>query len=287
MKYPRGALMLEALLAIGIAGMITSALFGYVIIANTSTNRAKENTTALWEAQEGLDALQTIAFGGLTNTLTGTLTFTNNQWTVSTNGPQTLPDGSTRVVKIENVSRDGQCNIVASGGTVDTDSKKLTSTTTWTDAAERSHSVTLSTIRTQWENPQGACFALSQATQVTFNLGGAMFSGGKQLRNVLFTNNGSTNVVIDKIAFTWTNDAELDQVFMDTSKVWSSSGPGTPTQELHTGETMDIQNFTLNAGATAELNKGQFDEQMSNVTMTMTVTFTDGSVWTSPSFIPI
>lgn len=287
MKYPRGSLMLEALLAMGISALFTSALLGYVMIANESTDRAKENTTVLWETQEGLDALQTIAFESLTNTATGSLTFASNRWTLGTSGPQTLPDGSTRVVKVEDVSRDAQCLVVASGGTVDTDSKKLTSTTSWTDARGKAHSATLTTLRTNWENPTGPCFAATQATQVTFNVSGAVFSGGKQLRQVYFTNNGGTNVTIDKLSFTWDNGAELDQMFMDTSKVWSSSGPGSPERALLTGETFDIANFVLVGGGTAELNKGQFNVNMSGATMTMTVTFTDGSVWTSPSFNPL
>lgn len=287
MSNQRGSLMLEALIAIGISAIFSTALLGFVWATNVSTDRAEENTTALWSAQEGLDALQTISFTELTNTITGLLTFTDNRWVVTSGAPQILPDGSTRVVKVEDVSRDDNCLVVTGGGTVDIDSKKLTSVTTWIDSAERSHSFTLSTLRTNWENPQGSCFMASQASQVTFNVSGAVFSGGKQLRQVYFTNNGSNNVTIDKIIFTWNNNSELDQVFMDTTKVWSSSGPGTPTDEVESGETIDIQNFILDAGFTAELNKGQFDSQMSNVTMTMTVIFTDASVWVSPSFNPL
>lgn len=286
MTYPRGSLMLEALIAIGISGFFTTALIGYILIANSSTNRAKENATALWNTQEGLDALQTIAFGSLVNTPTGSLTFSNNRWTVGMNGPQTLPNGSTRVVKIENILRDSQCFVVTSGGTVDPDSKKLISATTWIDTAGRSHTHTLTTLRTQWNNPQGSCFAAAQATQVSFNISGAVFAGGKQLRDVYFTNNGSTSVTIDTLIFTWNNGAELDQIFMDNSKVWSSTGPGTPTNPVTTGETIDIQNFVLTAGSTAELNKGQFNVQMNGITLTLTVIFTDGSIWTSPAFDP-
>lgn len=283
----RGSLMLEALIAIGIGAIFSTALLGFVLAANASTDRAKENTLALWDTQEGLDALQTISFSSLTNTTNGSLTFASNRWTLGTSGPQTLTDGATRTVKVENISRDAACLVVASGGTVDVDSKKLTSVTTWTDSAERSHTLTLSTLRTNWEDPQGPCFLASQATQVTFNVSGAVFSGGKQLRQVYFTNNGSTAVTIDKIIFTWDNDAEFDQMFMDTSKVWSSTGPGTPTDEVHSGELIDINNFVLSANSTAELNKGQFDRQMSNVTMTLTVIFADGSTWVSPSFNPL
>ncbi len=286
MTRPRGSLLLEALIAVGIGGFFASALVGYILLSNNSTDRAKENTIALWNAQEGLDALQTITFENLTNTTTGSLTFTSNRWTVGTTGPQTLPDGSTRVIKIEDISRDSQCFIITSGGTVDTDSKKITSETTWIDSAGRSHTQTLASLRTRWENPQGSCFAPTQVSQVSFNVSGAQFSGGKQLRQVYFTNNGSTNVTIDTVSFTWTNSAELSQLFMDTSKVWSETGPGTPTDEVDSGETIDIQNFVLAAGATAELNKGQFDDPMSGTTLTMTVTFTDGSTWTSPPFNP-
>ncbi len=279
--------MLEALIATGIGGIFVAALLGYLVMTNASNDRAREYALALWSTQEGLDALQTLSFTSLTNTTVGSLSFTGGRWTLGTSAPQTLTNGMTRTVKVENVSRDASCLVVTTGGTVDTDSKKLSSTTTWTDASERSHSVTLTSLRTNWENPTGACFAATQATQVTFNVSGAVFSGGKQLRQVYFTNNGSSTVTIDTLSFTWNNGAELDQMFMDTSKVWSASGPGTPTRSLLTGETMDIANFNLAGGGTAELNKGQFSINMSGVTMTMTVTFTDGSVWTSPSFNPL
>ena len=283
----RGSLMLEALIAIGIGALFSTALLGFILATNASTDRAKENTLALWDTQEGLDALQTITFSSLANTTVGSLTFASNRWTLGTSGPQTLADGATRTVKVEDVSRDAACLVVASGGTVDVDSKKLTSETTWTDSAERSHTLTLSTLRTNWEDPQGPCFKATQATQVTFNVSGAVFSGGKQLRQVYFTNNGTATVTIDKIIFTWNNGAEMDQLFMETSKVWSPSGPGTPAYSILTGETLDIDDYLLTGGATAELNKGQFSENMAGVTMTMTVIFSDSSAWVSPSFNPL
>lgn len=287
MKSPRGSLMLEVLLAVGIGGMFMSALLGFVLMSNASADRARENAQALWDAQEGLEALQTMSFSGLTTTTTGALTFASNQWTLATNGPQTLPDGMSRVVKVETVSRDNACLVVASGGTVDTDSKKLTSAVTWVDNNERSHTVTLSALRTNWESPTGTCFAATEAASVSFNVSGAVFSGGKQLRQVYFTNNSSKAVTIDKLMFTWDNGTQMDQVFMDTSKVWSTSGPGTPAGSITTGTTLDIQNFVLGAGATAELNKGQFSGPMTGVAMTLTVTFSDGSVWASPTFYPL
>lgn len=287
MKIPRGSLLLEALIAIGVGALFTSALASYVLLTNVSTERATENTTAVWNAQTGLDAMQTIAFDDLPFTDTGAVTFADNEWSVNTSGPQLLENGSSRLLMIQTVNRDAQCFVTATGGTVDTDSKKLTSQVTWTDAANRNHTHTLTSLRTNWENPVGSCFAPTQAAQVTFDVSRAEFSGGKQLRFVYFTNHGTDSVTVDKISLTWTSAAQFDQLFMDTSKVWSVSGPGTPTHALVSGETADIQDFSLGAGGVAEINKGQFNIQMTGVTLTMTVTFADGSVWISPAFNPI
>lgn len=279
--------MLEAVLAVGISGLFVSALLGYMLMTGRSTDRAQENTIALWFANEGLDAVRTINFSELNATTTGSLDFANNQWTLGTSGPQTLLNGLVRTIEVANVSRDAECMVVSSGGTEDPDSKIITSIVAWTDSTGRTHDSSLSLLRTNWQNPTGSCFTSTQSTQVDFNISNASFSGGKQLRDVYFTNNGSNAVTVDKLSFTWNNGALLSQMFMGSTKVWSSSGPGTPTNNVPTGTVIDIADFVLNAGATIELNKGQFNIQMSGTTLTMTVTFTDGSSWTSPSFNPI
>lgn len=287
MNHPRGSIMLEALIAVGVASMYVLGILGLTLTANRSSDRAEETERATWDMNEGLEALQTISFTDLTTTNVGSLTFANNTWILGTAGQQTLPDGMKRTVKVQTVNRDNSCSIVASGGTLDTDSKTLVSEVVWTDTNNRSHTVTSSTLRTNWENPTGTCFVATMVSQITFDISGAVYSGGKQLRQVYFTNDGSTSVTIDKITMTWDNEAEFDQLFMDTSKVWSSTGPGTPSGEIHSGTLIDIQNFTLTPGSTAELNKGQFDQNMAGTTLTMTVTFTDGSTWTSPIFSPL
>lgn len=279
--------MLEALIAIGVSAMYIMGILGLTMAANQTSDRATETARAVWNMNEGLEALQTMSFADLTNGNIGSLTLTNGKWILGAAAPQTLPDGMTRTLKVQPVSRDASCNIVASGGTVDTDSKTLVSEIAWSDSSNRNHIITSSTLRTNWEAPTGTCFSASMVNQITFNISGAVFSGGKQLRQVYFTNNGSSLVIIDKISMTWDNGTEFSQLFMDTSKVWSETGPGTPTHDIHSGEEMNIQNFTLPAGSTAELNKGQFDDNMTGATLTMTVTFTDGSVWTSPPFNPL
>jgi Tfp pilus assembly protein PilV len=279
--------MIEVLITIGISAFFTLALLGYLLIVHTSTARSSDNAAALWNAQEGLDALRSISFSDLDTTLTGALAFTNNTWTLQTNGPQALDNGTVRTITVEDVYRDTDCLITSTGGTLDIDSKKLTSAVTWTDHAGRSHTQTFTTLRTRWDAPQGACFAAEQVTQVAFDISAAEFFGGKQLRQIFFTNTGTTDVTIDKIILTWDNATSISQLFVDNSKVWSSTGPGAPTYAASSGATLDIQNFSITAGDTVELNKGQFASSMTGVTVTITVIFTDASQWSSPSFMPL
>jgi hypothetical protein len=284
---PAGSLLLEAVITVGVAAAFMSALVGFVVVTNRGSDRALEIEQSLWNTAEGMEALRSITYTSLTNTLSGVLSFTSPTWTLTAGSPQVLPDGSTRIVRVESVSRDASCAVVTSGGTVDPDSKKITSETTWTDTAGRSHTTTTSSIRTNWRNPGGTCW-VAQAGQVSFAVDASQFFGGKQLRQLYFTNTGTTNVVIDKIQFTWSNSAKLDQIFIDSSKVWSSSGPGTPTgASISSGTQMDISNFTMTPGMTSQLNKGQFDSAMAGTTLTMSVTFADGSVFTSAPFNPL
>jgi Tfp pilus assembly protein PilV len=284
----KGSLLLEALVAIGVAAAYMTALVGFVVVANRGSDRAVEIQQAVWNTNEGISALRAVPFASLTPTLTGAITFATSSWTLATNGPQTLPDGSTRLVKIESVSRDASCAVVASGGTVDPDSKKLTSITTWIDTAGRTHDTTTTTLRTNWASPTGSCFATRQAGQVSFSVDASQYYGGKQLRQLYFTNTGGTSVVIDKITFTWSNSSEFEQLFIDNSKVWSTSGPGTPTGvDVHSGTELDIQNFSMTPGQTSQITKGQFENAMAGTTMTMSVTFADGSIFTSAPFNPL
>lgn len=286
MRFAKGTVILEALIAVGVAALYLSGLVSLLVVANTASDRAQQTEQATWNMHEGLAALQTVAFADLPTTDTGSLSFVGGQWSVGTSGPVILPDGMTRLVKVQPVNRDASCLVTTVGGTADPDSRYLESDVSWTDSAGRAHSVSSRTLRTRWDDPQGSCFGAVMAMQVTFDISGAVFSGGKQLRQVYFTNNGGTAVTVDKITMTWDNGAEFDQLFMDTSKVWSATGPGTPSGSQLTGTELNIEDFVLPAGTTAEMNKGQFNVNMAGTTLTLTVTFTDGSVWTSPAFNP-
>jgi len=285
MTAPRGSLLLEAIIATAIAGTFGVAILQLALLSTESSIRIEQRGDANFAAQQGIEALQSIGFADLTNVTDGKVAFAGERWSTAA-GSETLWNGMTRAVTVADVRRDASCEVVTSGGTVDPDSKELVSTVTWLDGAGRSQNVAYRRHRTRYDDPQGDCFAPQAAGQVSFAIDDAQFYGGKQLRELYFTNTGGTTVTIDKIMFTWSTGASLSQVFIDNGKVWSDTGPGTPATVVYSGTTMDIQNFTMAPGQTSELTKGQFGSSMGGATMTMTVTFTDASVFTSATFSP-
>lgn len=278
--------MLEALVAAGVAAMFMSAIVSLVIISNQTSDRATEYQLVTWNALEGLEALKSIAFDDLANTENGALTMVGSRWTITT-GPQSLDFGMSRTLHVRDVQRDTSCNVVTSGGTVDSDSKYLISDITWIDTANRNHTLTQEALRTRWDNPQGSCFGPSQqSAYVTFDVGNSEFYGGSQLRDLAITNTGDASATIDKITFTWDNGATIEQLFIDNSKIWSKTGPGTPTGSQSSGTELNVEDFTMSPGITYQLNKGQFSTSMGGTTLTMTVVFSDGSIFTSEPFMP-
>lgn len=286
-KIQSGFILLEVILSIGLLALILSTL-GQVVMISGGITRGGQSNKALWAAQEGLSALQSMSFSDLSPTSTGTLSFSGNQWHLGSGAPQTISTGMTRVVKVLNVNRDASCNIVSSGGTSDIDSKTVQSLVTWIDLAGRSHTITLSSLKTQWNNPQGTCFKQTEANCSNIDyLTNGQWYGGKQLRTVYFSNTcNNTPIVIDKMIFTWSNSTEIQQVFIGSTKVWSASGPGTPSGEQNSGTTLNISNFTLQPGVQYELNKTQFDHAMSGTTITITLIFSDGTSFSTPPFVP-
>ena len=287
-RSPDGFVLLEVLLSIGLLALILSTLGGVTLIS-TGTTRGGQSLRASWAAQEGLSAWQSLSFADLTATDTGTLSFLNNKWQLATSGaPQSISTGITRTVHVKAVNRDASCQIVASGGTVDVDSKTLESDVNWIDLAGRSHAVAFSSLRTQWDNPQGSCFQPTQAncSLIDYATNGQWF-GGKQLRTVYFSNTcSSKTLVVDKMILTWSNDTKIQQAFIASTKVWSAGGPGTPSGSQESGTTLNVQDFSMSPGVQYELNKTQFDGPMSGTTLTITLIFSDGTSVTTPPFVP-
>ncbi|MBI5369963.1 type II secretion system protein [Candidatus Uhrbacteria bacterium] len=282
----RGYTLLEALLAIGLAGLIFTAAFGLFFTGQTSSAEALRAQRALWAAQEGLGAVESIAFSDLSPTQNGSVQFSAGQWTISGTGPESLSGELTRTIQVNQVLRDGACAIVGSGGNVDPDSYQVQSQVDWTDAKGRTHQVTLQRLRTNWQAPVGNCFVGGDCSRIDWNVSQATWYGGKQLREVYITNSSDQEFHLEKATLTWTNGAKVSQVFIGSDKFWSSSGPGTPSGTQVSGTLLDGQNLDIDEGETLEMHKIQFDSSMSGTQVEIVLQCEDGSSTDSGLFTP-
>ncbi len=134
---------------IAVAGVTT-------VTGSFSTNRlGEEETTANLFAQAGIDAVKSIKNQGWTSpfiatTCTGGCGLGLNGVSWAWSGLNNTLGKYTRVVTVSDVNRDVSGNIVASGGTLDSDIKKVTSVVSWLFSPLRSNAVTLTTYLTNF-----------------------------------------------------------------------------------------------------------------------------------------
>lgn len=285
LKNKEGFSMLEALVSIGIAAILLTSMIAFVLLSQRSSVLAIERQEANWYINQGIEATRSLDFADLSTTTTGRVAYSGNLWSLATDGAELIDDTYTRRIQIDEVLRDGDCDLVVSAGTVDADSFYITSEISWTDSRNIAQTLSSKTLRTNWESPIGTCFA-TEIASLDIDISGVAWFGGKQLRDIYITNSGTSSVSIDKLTFWWTNGALMDQIFIDTTKIWSSGGPGTPTGKQLTGSEIDVVNTVIAPGSTIEIKKVQFDATMTGSTIQFEVEMIDGSEFLSPVITP-
>lgn len=157
----RGFSLIEVILAAAI--FITFAVAAMVaVISGLNANRlGGEVTIANQYNTEALEAVRSIrnqsfatlaSKAGLGNQ---GLAVSGGVWTFDGSTSDTLASDTrfARSVAVTSVQRDGSGNIVASGGTVDANTYKVTATTTWNFNTARPESAIFTTYLTNWEAP--------------------------------------------------------------------------------------------------------------------------------------
>lgn len=159
----RGFSVLEVVLAASLFVIFATGSV-IVIVQSYNANRlGEEQTIATQFATEGIEAAFSVKNQAYTNLTTVNATPRGVQRNGTTNVWEFLSDGTnnqfgpnnkyTRQVKVEAVSRDAAPplgNIVASGGTLDPDTKKVTASVSWTVGPGRTNSVDLVRYFTDW-----------------------------------------------------------------------------------------------------------------------------------------
>lgn len=172
----KGFSLVEIILAIALFAIFSFGAIGVVLQGMEANRLSTEQTVALEYASEGLEAARSIknqSFAALVNTAATGITKNGTSW--GFNGANNLfSNRFDRVITVTDVQRDGNGNIVASGGTVDPNTKKITSTVSWTVSGTRNDTVSLSTYLSNWSQaiapPEPTC-TWTAAT----NLGGYQY----------------------------------------------------------------------------------------------------------------
>lgn len=163
-NWQKGQLTLEAILAAALFVIFSVSVVEVVLQGIDANRTSNETVIANSYASEGLEAVRSMknqSFGNLISTTSAGLVRTgSNVWTF--NSTSNIFTKYTRKIAVASVNRDSSGNIVASGGTLDPDTKKIISTVTWNVSPQRNSSIALTTYLTNWRATPPSCTVYCQ-----------------------------------------------------------------------------------------------------------------------------
>lgn len=145
----RGQMLVELILAIGIAAIILPALLTGLYASSQSKPQQQQRTQAvalLQQTEAALRNIRTSNWSTFANDGTYHTTVVNNQWTLAANA-QTV-NGLTQKIVISDVYRNTSDAIVTTGGTLDPSTKQITITISWSSPTVSSITDTFYLTRT-------------------------------------------------------------------------------------------------------------------------------------------
>lgn len=155
-KKSKGVGLVEILIVLAVIGIGFLAIISFLIFSRGVTFQVGRNTEAVTLAEEGIEAVRSIRdedwttnIASLTSGTTYYPVISGDKWTLSTTDPGPISNLYTRTVVVEDVGRDGNDDILSSGGTPDPNTKKVTATLSWTEATQ-SKQVVLTTYITNF-----------------------------------------------------------------------------------------------------------------------------------------
>jgi prepilin-type N-terminal cleavage/methylation domain-containing protein len=199
--------LIETIVAMSIFSIIAATGMSTVLHSYTINRLASDETEATLMAQEGIDAVRSIKNQGWNNPFisdalanacdTGCgVTAAGGSWEFQT-GADTA-DAYTRTILVEDVLRDGSGTIVTSGGTLDPDTKKITSTVTWDFSPTRNNTVEVVTYLSRFTKiiPCGAILSSSVTTNLNQSTPFALAWESSATNNTFFSYSASSPTVL-------------------------------------------------------------------------------------------
>lgn len=151
----KGFGLIEILIVTAIVSVGLLSIISFLIFSRGVTFKITRNTEAVSLAEESIEAARGIrddswaAISTLNNSTIYYPVISSGSWTLTTINPGLINNLYTRTVVLSSVSRDGNDDIVSNGGVVDTGTRKITSTVSWTENG-KNEQVVLSTYITNF-----------------------------------------------------------------------------------------------------------------------------------------
>lgn len=184
MKFKRGQLLVELLIAIGLTAIIIPALFTGFVTSREGKAQGAQRLRAIALLREGEDTARSVkTYDWEAFAVNGTYhpAVSGTAWSLAAN-PETI-SGFTRQIVISDVYRDSSGTIVASGGTIDRSTKLVAVGVSWTQPRTSSISNTFYLARYTSQLFTDTTVAdfdagVHTGTTVTNNSGGEVTLGG-------------------------------------------------------------------------------------------------------------
>lgn len=151
-NYRLGQSVIEVIVAVSIFVIIAGSSVVTVLGSFLTTRLAEEETKATLLGEEGLEAIDSIRNQDWSSLVDGTYGLSESGGSWSFSGTSDFdPSGKfERMVTVASVQRDANGNIVGSGGSIDEDTKFITSSVSWNFTAVRLLNVELNSYLTNW-----------------------------------------------------------------------------------------------------------------------------------------
>lgn len=267
-----GISVVEVVVAIGIFLIISvGAVMLFIGVYFSSLHEAEKLQADMYMKQtfEAVRSIRDYNFSNLANGTYG-LSRAAGYWAFS--GSSDTNGQFTRNVVVSSVQRDASCAIVASGGTVDANSKKITATISWDYEAGNSTSISSTEYMNNWTNPSGC------GSYLIVDTSAATLSGdGKTLQGITVRNGGASSLTITKITPTWSNSSLVEELKINNNTKWKHNGAGSPNGRQASGVELDITDTTLASGAAAVSFTLAFQNSVNGATFSLLFTMSDGS----------
>ena len=254
----RGFSLVEVILAGSVFVMIATVLVGAIIYGQESTVLSGKRAQAVFLAEEGLEAVRNIRDDDFSSLIDGTygLQIVGGRWNIA--GSSDVTGIFTRQITISSI---------------DSDTKKITSTVTWQQNLQRSGSVSVDAYLTYWMAP-----GVSQATDLIIDSSSSGLdpSDNTRVTGLTLANNGLADITVNQMVVSWINapgGTKINDISIDGGSIWSGSA--------NSGTTLNITSFNLPFGVTIyPIDFLDFNRNMTGTTITIDFIMADSSIAT-------